>query len=277
MRVFAASSKRVGVTPFPNERFVRSAGVSFAEAERVSGLVSSESSTGAVDERHAIPVKGELRQLSDVPSLRHRKESRVQQTVDEPTQSMSDWQSQLKSALLAVPRDIDNKALLCACRDILKERLVSDHQALIKFWCESYEKEFGDKYIFQPKDARAAKMLLANLDLARVIRIIQHAWAHKDVFPCDASVTLPGLLSQINRIRAWLNANLGKKPAATGKGMPAFKQLELLKSEKAKHPCNMNSVKYDASLCTPELKKDYAELKRKILELEQSELQRARA
>lgn len=275
MRVFAASSKRVGVTPFPNERFVRSAGVSFAEAERVSGLVSSESSTGAVDERHAIPVKGELRQLSDVPSLRHRKESRVQQTVDEPTQSMSDWQSQLKSALLAVPRDIDNKALLCACRDILRDRVVSDHKALIKFWCESYEKEFGFPYVFLAKDAAAVKKLLASLDMERLVRIFKAAWVQRDVYPCSASKTLTGLLSKINEIRDALNAQRnGKAPA---KSMPAFKQLEILKSEKAKHPCNCNSVKYDESLCTPDRRKEYAELKKKIMDLEQSELQRARA
>ena len=190
------------------------------------------------------------------------------------------WLAPLQTALRAIPTDVDAKAIRKVVNQVLKERQPAKppchHAQLIDLWCGSFETRFGAKYVFLGKDAKAVKALLAidygtrvSDPVAHLIRLAKAAWEHKEGYPCSMSLTLPKLLSHINEIREWLNANRNGKPTAP---MPAFKQLEVLREAKAFHPCNPDSIAaVDMDKRTPAQKQEYAEIKRKITELEQAQ------
>lgn len=191
---------------------------------------------------------------------------------------MNPWAEPLTTALRAIPKDVDPKAIRKVVGQVLKERQpVKDagiHTQLIERWCASFETRFGDKYVFQGKDAKAVKALLAidygtkvSDPVAHLLRIATAAWEHKEGYPCNMSLTLPKLLSHINEIREWLNTN---KDGKATKAIPEFEQLARLRDMKANHPCNRDSIAFDETMRTPDNLAKYAEIKRKLAELEQA-------
>lgn len=186
---------------------------------------------------------------------------------------MSTWLQPLQTALRAIPKDVEVKAI----RKVINQELYSrqpvkplcPHNQLIELWCKAFESRFGAKYVFLGKDAQAVKRLLAidyGADpVTHVMKIARAAWEHKDKYPCNMSLTLPKLLSHINEIREWLNANHDGKPT-----IPLFKQLEILKDMRQNHPCNPDSIAYDEKPTTAQ-RQEFADIKRKISELEQAQ------
>lgn len=188
---------------------------------------------------------------------------------------MRPWLEVLQDSLRAVPQDVDNATLRRHINAVLKERQpakpVCKHTELIDLWCKAFLDWFKCEYVFLAKDAAAVKQLVAKFDVDHIMRIALAAWAHKDTYPCNMALTLPKLLSHINEIREWLNANHTGK----AKAMPAFKQLEILRDTLAKHPCNPRSIAYNPDSASMKDEDDYDNIKRRIKALEQEQRKQA--
>lgn len=192
----------------------------------------------------------------------------------------------LRTAVLAIPIDVDQKTILQQVRLAIKERNAnlgaaedekrkSQHKEFIERWCAGYEAKFGAKYAFMGgKDGEAVKKLLAfGFDIDHLMRIAKAAWEHPTGFFCKMAVSLTGFMSRINEIRAELNTMRGSWP----KFLPPHVQLNILREMKDGHVCNPSAIAYNESKMTPEARKEYAEIKRKITEIEQEQRKRAMA
>jgi hypothetical protein len=85
-------------------------------------------------------------------------------------------------------------------------------------WKEAFASKFGGAYAFKgAQDGRAVKLLLQTTKLspAEIVGIAQQAWERVGQFPFDSALSLSGLLSQFNGIRAKLSVNgHGRRPEA---------------------------------------------------------------
>lgn len=156
-----------------------------------------------------------------------------------------------------------------------KEKTESEHHRFIQLWCAAFEQKFGEKYAFVGgRDGEAVKKLIGfGLPTEHLIRIAKAAWEHPEEFFCKRAASLTGYMSRLNEIRMELNA----LKAVGQKGLPAFKQLEILRDMKATHVCNPESVHFSESKMTAEARKEYADIKKKIMEIEHSQRQQALA
>lgn len=197
---------------------------------------------------------------------------------------MSDWMEPLQSAVLAIPGDIDKKTIIKHVNAFIKERNVrngikadeaqlSKHKLFIDLWCKAYEAKFGEKYAFMGgKDGECVKRLLAfGLEVEHLMRVAKAAWEHPKDYFCKSASSITGFMSRLNEIRAELNA-MRKEPT---KSLPPYVQLQILRDMKDNHVCNQNSVAFDESKMTVEARKEYAEVKKKIMELEATQRKRA--
>lgn len=191
----------------------------------------------------------------------------------------------LREAVLAIPGDTDKKTILKHVGLWIKERNArlgavadavqqSKHKQFIDLWCTAYEAKFGSKYAFMGgKDGEAVKRLLAfGFEVEHLIRIAKAAWEHPTSFFCKMAGSITGFMAKLNDIRAELNAILKKKPTPS---LPPHIQLQVLREMKDNHVCNSNSVAFDDSKMTAEARKEYADIKKKIMELEFSQRKRA--
>lgn len=186
---------------------------------------------------------------------------------------MSTWSDTLTAAILAVPVEVESKDIRKVVNECLKQRQTptqpfSKHNEFIALWCSAYATKHGGKYLFLAKDAAAVAKLVNTFEVEHLMRIAKAAWDHQELFACKAANSLTGFMSRINDIRAELEQwRLSKK----GTTMPAFQQLKILQEMKSRHPCNRDSTAFDEAQMTADKKKEYAEIKRKILELEQGQ------
>lgn len=193
----------------------------------------------------------------------------------------------LQAAVLAIPGDVDRKTILKHVGQWINERNArlgaaeeevqkSKHKLFIDQWCTAYEAKFGSKYAFMGgKDGSAVTKLLSfGFEIEHLMRIAKAAWENPpNTFFCKMAGSIPGFMSRINEIRAELNSIRGKST----KALPPHVQLQILKEMRTSHVCNPNSVEYDESRITPDARKEYADIKRKIMEIEHTQRQRALA
>ncbi len=93
----------------------------------------------------------------------------------------------------------------------------SEHSAFVKGWCDNWEAQFGAKYNFNGRDAKAVSGLLATKILRiDLLEIAKRAWRRSETdnfcVACKRATTPSDFLTNLNQIQA----ELKKEPLRPG-------------------------------------------------------------